>query len=181
MYGVTKVAGESLCNFYVQKYGLDVRGCRFPGIISHETLPGGGTTDYAVAIFYDAVKNGRYTCFLREDTSLPMMYMPDCLKSILDLMEADFFRLKHHSNFNVAAMSFTPSQLAAEIRKHIPGFVCEYAPDFRQAIADSWPGSLDDSAAREEWDWKPSFDLTVMTSDMLKVLSKRHAEGTLNF
>jgi nucleoside-diphosphate-sugar epimerase len=181
MYGVTKVAGESLCNFYVQKYGLDVRGCRFPGIISHETLPGGGTTDYAVAIFYDAVKNGRYTCFLREDTSLPMMYMPDCLKSILDLMEADFFRLKHHSNFNVAAMSFTPGQLAAEIRKRIPGFVCEYAPDFRQAIADSWPGSLDDSAAREEWDWKPSFDLAAMTSDMLKVLSKRHAEGTLNF
>jgi nucleoside-diphosphate-sugar epimerase len=181
MYGVTKVAGENLCNYYVQKYGLDVRGCRFPGIISHETLPGGGTTDYAVAIFYDAVKNGRYTCFLREDTSLPMMYMPDCLKSILDLMEADFFRLKHHSNFNVAAMSFTPGQLAAEIRKRIPGFVCEYAPDFRQAIADSWPGSLDDSTAREEWDWKPSFDLAAMTSDMLKVLSKRHAEGTLNF
>jgi nucleoside-diphosphate-sugar epimerase len=181
MYGVTKVAGESLCNYYVQKYGLDVRGCRFPGIISHETLPGGGTTDYAVAIFYDAVKNGRYTCFLREDTSLPMMYMPDCLKSILDLMEADFSRLKHHANFNVAAMSFTPGRLAAEIRKHIPTFVCEYAPDFRQAIADSWPGSLDDSAAREEWDWKPSFDLAEMTSDMLKVLSKRHAEGTLNF
>ena len=180
MYGVTKVAGESLCNYYVQKYGLDVRGCRFPGIISHETLPGGGTTDYAVAIFYDAVKNGRYTCFLREDTSLPMMYMPDCLKSILDLMEADFSRLKHHSNFNVAAMSFTPGELAAEIRKHIPGFVCEYAPDFRQVIADSWPESVNDSAAREEWNWKPSFDLAAMTLDMLKALSKRHAEGDLS-
>jgi len=180
MYGVTKVAGENLCNYYVQKYGLDVRGCRFPGIISHETLPGGGTTDYAVAIFYDAVKNGRYTCFLREDTSLPMMYMPDCLKSILDLMEADFFRLKHHSNFNVAAMSFTPGELAAEIRKHIPDFVCEYAPDFRQVIADSWPESINDSAAREEWNWKPSFDLAAMTLDMLKALSKRHAEGDLS-
>jgi nucleoside-diphosphate-sugar epimerase len=180
MYGVTKVAGENLCNYYVQKYGLDVRGCRFPGIISHETLPGGGTTDYAVAIFYDAVKNGRYTCFLREDTSLPMMYMPDCLKSILDLMEADFFRLKHHSNFNIAAMSFTPGELAAEIRKHIPGFVCEYAPDFRQVIADSWPESINDSAAREEWNWKPSFDLAAMTLDMLKALSKRHAEGDLS-
>jgi nucleoside-diphosphate-sugar epimerase len=180
MYGVTKVAGENLCNYYVQKYGLDVRGCRFPGIISHETLPGGGTTDYAVAIFYDAVKNGRYTCFLRADTILPMMYMPDCLKSILDLMEADFFRLKHHSNFNVAAMSFTPGELAAEIRKHIPGFVCEYAPDFRQVIADSWPESVNDSAAREEWNWKPSFDLAAMTLDMLKALSKRHAEGDLS-
>jgi nucleoside-diphosphate-sugar epimerase len=180
MYGVTKVAGENLCSYYVQKYGLDIRGCRFPGIISHEMRPGGGTTDYAVAIFYDAVKNGRYTCFLREETRLPMMYMPDCLKSILGLMEADFSRLKHHANFNVAAMSFTAGQLAAEIRKHIPGFVCEYAPDFRQAIADSWPESLDDSAAREEWDWEPSFDLAAMTSDMLKVLSKRHAEGTLN-
>lgn len=180
MYGVTKVAGENLCNYYVQKYGLDVRGCRFPGIISHETLPGGGTTDYAVAIFYDAVKNGRYTCFLRENTSLPMMYMPDCLKSILDLMEADFSRLKHHSNFNVTAMSFTPGELAAEIRKHIPSFICEYAPDFRQAIADSWPESIDDSAAREEWNWKPSFDLAAMTLDMLTVLSKRNAKGDLS-
>jgi len=180
MYGVTKVAGENLCNYYVQKYGLDVRGCRFPGIISHETLPGGGTTDYAVAIFYSAVKDRRFTCFLREDTSLPMMYMPDCLKSILDLMEADFSRLKHHSNFNVSAMSFTPGELAAEIRKHIPGFVCEYAPDFRQAIADSWPESIDDSAAREEWNWRPSFDLAAMTLDMLKALTKRYTEGDLS-
>jgi nucleoside-diphosphate-sugar epimerase len=179
MYGVTKVAGENLCNYYVRKYGLDVRGSRFPGIISHETLPGGGTTDYAVAIFYEAVRRGRYTCFLKEDTRLPMMYMPDCLKSVLDLMEADFSRLKHHANFNLASMSFSAGELAAEIRKRIPGFVCEYAPDFRQAIADSWPASIDDSAAREEWGWKPDYDLAAMTDDMLKALSARHAADKL--
>ena len=179
IYGVTKVAGEMLCDYYVRKYGLDVRGCRYPGIVSHQTLPGGGTTDYAVAIYYEAVKVGRYTCFLREDTRLPMMYMPDCLKCTLDLMEADFGRLRHHSNFNVTAMSFTAGELAAEIRKHIPSFVCEYVPDFRQEIADSWPASIDDSAAREEWGWKPDCDLTAMTADMLSVLGKRHAAGRL--
>ena len=179
MYGVTKVAGEHLCDYYVRKYGLDVRGCRFPGIISHMTPPGGGTTDYAVAIFYEAVRSGRYTCFLREDTSLPMMYMPDCLKSILDLMAADPARLRHHSNFNVTAMSFTAGELAAEIRKHIPGFVCEYVPDFRQAIADSWPTSIDDSAAREEWGWRPDHDIASMTADMLAALNKRKSEGRL--
>ena len=179
MYGVTKVAGEHLCDYYVRKYGLDVRGCRFPGIISHETPPGGGTTDYAVAIFYEAVRAGRYTCFLKEDTSLPMMYMPDCLKSIVDLMDADLPRLRHHANFNVTAMSFTAGELAAEIRKHVPGFVCDYAPDFRQAIADSWPASLDDSAAREEWGWSPAYDMPSMTKDMLAALRKRKAEGRL--
>ncbi len=179
MYGVTKVAGEHLCDYYVRKYGLDVRGCRFPGIISHETPPGGGTTDYAVAVFYEAVRAGRYTCFVREDTRLPMMYMPDCLKSILDLMDADPARLRHHSNFNVTAMSFTAGELAAEIRKHVPGFICEYAPDFRQAIADSWPTSLDDSAAREEWGWSPAHDMASMTTEMLAALRKRQAEGTL--
>ncbi len=179
MYGVTKVAGEHLCDYYVRKYGLDVRGCRFPGIISHETPPGGGTTDYAVAIFYEAVRTGRYTCFLKEDTSLPMMYMPDCLKSILDLMDADAARLRHHSNFNVTAMSFTAGELADEIRKHVPGFVCEYAPDFRQAIADSWPASLDDSAAREEWGWEPAYDMASMTTEMLAALRKRKSEGRL--
>jgi nucleoside-diphosphate-sugar epimerase len=179
MYGVTKVAGEHLCDYYVRKYGLDVRGCRFPGIISHETPPGGGTTDYAVAIFYEAVRAGRYTCFLKENTSLPMMYMPDCLKSIVDLMDADFARLRHHSNFNVTAMSFTAGELAAEIRKHVPGFACEYAPDFRQAIADSWPASLDDSAAREEWGWNSAFNMASMTTDMLAALRKRKNRGTL--
>ena len=179
MYGVTKVAGELLCNYYVRKYGLDVRGVRYPGIISNETLPGGGTTDYAVAIYYDAIKYGKYTCFVREDTVLPMMYMPDCIKATIDLMEADFSRLLHHADFNVAAMSFSAGELAAEIKKHIPNFTVTYEPDFRQAIADSWPRSLDDSAAREEWDWQPAYDLAAMTVDMLDTLGKRHAEGKL--
>ena len=179
MYGVTKVAGELLCDYYVQKYGLDVRGVRYPGIISNETLPGGGTTDYAVAIYYDAIKHGKYACFVREDTVLPMMYMPDCIKCTIDLMEADFSRLHHHADFNVAAMSFSAGELAAEIKKHIPDFTVTYEPDFRQAIADSWPRSLDDSAAREEWDWQPAYDLAAMTVDMLETLGKRHAEGRL--
>jgi len=180
MYGVTKVAGELLCDYYVRKFGLDVRGCRYPGIISHQTLPGGGTTDYAVSIFYEAVKSGRYSCFLSEDTRLPMMYMPDCLKCTMDLMEADFARLRHHANFNVTAMSFSAGELAAEIRKHIPSFAVEYAPDFRQAIADSWPASVDDSAARKEWGWEPDYDLARMTEDMLEVLGKRQAAGALD-
>jgi nucleoside-diphosphate-sugar epimerase len=179
IYGVTKVSGELLADYYVRKYGLDVRGCRYPGIISHLTLPGGGTTDYAVAIYYEAVKRGRYTCFLRKDTRLPMMYMPDCLKCTLDLMDADFARLKHHSSFNVTAMSFSAGELAAEIRKHVPGFEVRYEPDFRQAIADSWPASIDDSAARAEWDWKPDYDLAAMTVDMLAALRKRRDDGTL--
>ena len=181
MYGVTKVAGELLADYYVRRFNVDVRGCRFPGIISHETRPGGGTTDYAVAIFYEAVKNRRYTCFLREDTRLPMMYMPDCLKSVTDLMAADFGRLRHHADFNLAAMSFTPAELAAEIKLHIPEFAVAYEPDFRQAIADSWPTSIDDAAAREEWGWKPGYDLKAMVKDMLDVLARRHAAGRLNY
>ena len=181
MYGLTKVAGELLGDYYVRRYGLDVRGCRYPGIISHETLPGGGTTDYAVAIFFEAVKNKSYTCFLQEDTRLPMMYMPDCLKATLDLMEADFSRLKHHADFNVAAMSFSAGELAAEIRKHISDFKITYEPDYRQAIADSWPESIDDSAAREEWGWNPGYDLSRMTEDTLAVLQKRLQDGTLNY
>jgi nucleoside-diphosphate-sugar epimerase len=181
MYGVTKVAGELLCDYYVKRFSVDVRGCRYPGIISYETLPGGGTTDYAVAIFFEAVKNQSYTCFLREDSRLPMMYMPDCLKATFDLMEADLPKLKHHSDFNVTAMSFSAGELAAEIKKHIPEFRVAYAPDFRQAIADSWPESIDDSAAREEWGWKPDYDLARMTTDMLGVLKKRYAEGTLGY
>jgi nucleoside-diphosphate-sugar epimerase len=173
IYGVTKVSGELLCDYYVERYSLDVRGCRYPGIISYETLPGGGTTDYAVAIFYEAVKHGRYTCFLEEDTMLPMMYMPDCLKATLQLMEADFSRLKHHSDFNIAGMSFTPKQLAAEIKKHLPDFEIEYQPDYRQQIAESWPRSIDDAAARAEWDWQPDYDIAAMTKDMLRVLQKR--------
>ncbi|MBU0495088.1 MAG: NAD-dependent epimerase/dehydratase family protein [Chloroflexi bacterium] len=179
MYGVTKVAGELLCDYYVRRFNVDVRGVRYPGIISAETLPGGGTTDYAVAIYYEAVEHGRYTCFVREDTVLPMMYMPDALKATLDLMDADFGSLVHHSDFNLAAMSFSAGELAAEIRKHVPGFVCEYQPDFRQAIADSWPRSIDDSAARQEWGWEPAYDLAAMTTDMLDRLQKRHAAGQL--
>ena len=156
MYGVTKVAGELLGDYYFKRFGLDVRGVRYPGIISSETLPGGGTTDYAVSIFYEAVKNKKYTCFVKENTVLPMMYMPDCIKGTIDLMEADISKLKHHCDFNMASMSFSAGELAAEIKKHIPEFKCDYKPDFRQNIADTWPKSIDDSAARKEWGWKPS-------------------------
>jgi len=179
MYGVTKVCGELLCDYYVQRFGLDIRGLRYPGIISYETLPGGGTTDYAVAIYYEAVDKGHYTCFVREDTKLPMMYMPDAIKGTIQLAEADFSKLKHHSDFNHAAMSFTVTELAESIRKHIPDFKVDYEPDYRQAIADSWPNSIDDSAAREEWGWKPEYDLDAMTEDMLKHLKERKANGTL--
>jgi nucleoside-diphosphate-sugar epimerase len=181
MYGVTKVAGEHLGDYYVRKYRLDVRGCRFPGIISHETLPGGGTTDYAVAIFYEAIIYKKYNCFLKPETRLPMMYMPDCLKAIIQLMQADFSGLKHHSNFNVTAMSFSAEELAAEIKKHIPDFQIDYQPDFRQAIADSWPESIDDSAARKEWNWQPEYDLARMTEDMLRVLTEKKNQGKLKY
>jgi nucleoside-diphosphate-sugar epimerase len=179
MYGVTKVAGELVSDYYFYKYGLDVRGLRYPGIISAETPPGGGTTDYAVAIYYAAVKGEPYKCFVREDTVLPMMYMPDCLKATMDLMEADVAKLKHHSDFNVGAMSFSAGELAASIKKYVPGFEVTYEPDFRQAIADSWPRSLDDSAAREEWGWAPAYDLDAMTQDMLERLKKKYEAGTL--
>lgn len=173
MYGITKVSGELLADYYVQKYGMDVRGLRYPGIISHETLPGGGTTDYAVEIYYEALKKGKYTCFVNKDTKLPMMYMPDCIKATVDLFQADKASLKHHSDFNVTGMSFTVEDLANEIKKHIPSFEVEYKPDFRQDIADSWPDSIDDSAAREEWGWKPDYDLAAMTEDMLENLKKK--------
>jgi len=170
IYGVTKVAGELLGEYYVRRFGLDVRGCRYPGIISYKTPPGGGTTDYAVAIFHEAIIHNKYTCFLREDTVLPMMYMPDCLKAAITLMEAEFGRLRHHTDFNVAAMSFSPAELAAEIKKFMPGFIIEYKPDERQAIAETWPQSIDDSAAREEWGWQPDYDLPRMVEDMLRHL-----------
>jgi len=179
MYGVTKVAGELLGDYYFKRFGIDVRGVRYPGIISSETLPGGGTTDYAVEIFYEAIKKKSYTCFLREDTTLPMMYMPDCLKATIDLMEADVSKLKHHSDFNLASMSFSAGELASEIKKHIPSFKCDYKPDFRQAIADSWPKSIDDSAARKEWGWKPKYNLATMTNDMLEKLGERYKKGEL--
>ncbi len=179
IYGVSKVAGELLGNYYVRHFGLDVRGLRYPGIISSETLPGGGTTDYAVAIFYDAVKEKSYTCFVREDTVLPMMYMPDCIKASIDLMEADPARLVHHCDFNLAGMSFSAGELATEIKKHIPEFTCHYVPDARQEIADTWPQTIDDSAARTEWGWAPSYDLASMTTEMLTCLGKRRQQGNL--
>jgi nucleoside-diphosphate-sugar epimerase len=174
IYGVSKVAGELLCDYYHLKYGLDIRGLRYPGVISNAALPGGGTTDYAVHIFYAALKSGHYTCFLEEDSSIDMIYMPDVLEGAVQLMEAAPGKLKHRNAFNVTAITVTPRQLAAEISKHIPGFTIDYVIDpVRQAIADSWPDSLDDSAARAEWGWNPQYDLAAMTGDMLDQLSKK--------
>jgi len=173
MYGVTKVAGELLSDYYFARFGVDVRGLRYPGIISSETLPGGGTTDYAVEIFYEAIKHKKYTCFLKADTRLPMMYMPDCINATIKLMEAPLENLKHHADFNLAALTFSAEELVAEIQKHIPEFECTYEPDFRQKIAESWPSTIDDSAARAEWGWKEEYDLGAMTKDMLDELTVR--------
>jgi len=171
IYGVAKVAGELLCDYYTQRFGVDTRGLRLPGIISHVAPPGGGTTDYAVDLFYQALRHRHYTCFLGPDTCLDMMYMPDAVRAIIELMEADPARLRHRNAFNVTAMSFTPAQLADEVRKHLPDFAIDYQVDpVRQAIADSWPDSLDDTAARAEWGWAPAFDLPAMTRDMLSKL-----------
>lgn len=172
MYGVTKVAGEVLSDYYYTRFNVDTRGVRYPGIISYETLPGGGTTDYAVEIFYEAIKNKRYSCFLREDTMLDMMYMPDALKGACDLMEADPSKLKHRNAFNLTAFNFTPKEIAEKIKVHIPDFQMEYNVDpVRQAIADSWPNHMDDSCAREEWGWSPEYDLDAMVKDMIEKLS----------
>jgi len=179
MYGVTKVSGELMCNYYFHRFGVDARGLRYPGIISAETLPGGGTTDYAVDIFYKAIETGHYECFVREDTMLPMMYMPDCIKATMDLMAAAPEGLDHRSGYNLGAISMTAGELAAEIKKHIPGFSIEYKPDERQAYADSWPSSVDDTAARKEWNWNHDFDLEKMTADMLAILQQRHEQGML--
>jgi len=180
MYGVTKVTGELLCSYYCHRFGVDVRGVRYPGIISNVTPPSGGTTDYAVEIFYEAIRNQSYTCFVRPETVLPMMYMPDCIKAALDLMAADLAQLKHHADFSVSAMSFAAHDLEERIREHMPSFTVRYEPDpVRQAIADSWPKSIDDSAAREEWGWQPEYGLAAMTADMLDKLSSRHERGAL--
>jgi len=174
MYGVTKVAGELLCDYYYKRFGVDTRGVRYPGIISNETLPGGGTTDYAVEIYYEAIKNKKYTCNLGAGTFLDMMYMPDAIKAAIDLMEADQSKLKHRNAFNVTAMSFDPEIIAAEIKKIIPEFTMDYKVDpVKQAIADSWPNNMDDSAAKEEWGWEPDYTLEEMTKDMIEVLSKK--------
>jgi len=168
MYGITKLAGELLCDYYHARFGVDTRGIRFPGIVSYGAPPGGGTTDWAVDIFHKAVKHGRYTCFLRNDSQVDFMYMPDAVSAAIELMEADPARLVHRNAFNVTAMQLTPDALAAHIRRHMPGFIISYEVDpERQAIADSWPRRIDDSAARAEWGWKPVYDAASMTADML--------------
>jgi nucleoside-diphosphate-sugar epimerase len=167
VYGISKYAGEFWCNYFFQRFGVDVRSIRYPGLISYKSAPGGGTTDYAVEIFHEALEQHRYTCFLREDTYLPMMYMPDAIRATIELMEAPADRLSVRTSYNVAALSFSPKEIASEIKKHMPDFSMSYEPDYRQAIANSWPQSIDDSVARAEWGWKPEFDLGKMTAEMI--------------
>ncbi|MBO9573023.1 MAG: L-threonine 3-dehydrogenase [Chitinophagaceae bacterium] len=170
VYGISKYAGEFWCNYYHQRFGVDVRSLRYPGLISYKSAPGGGTTDYAVEIFHEALGDKKYTCFLKEDTYLPMMYMPDAIRATIELMEAPADKLTVRTSYNLSAMSFSPKEIGAEIKKSIPEFVMNYSPDYRQAIADSWPQSIDDSVARNDWGWKHEYDISKMTSDMLKNL-----------
>jgi nucleoside-diphosphate-sugar epimerase len=170
IYGISKYTGERWCEYYHQKYGVDVRSLRYPGLISYTSPPGGGTTDYAVDIFHEAIKSGNYSCFLSSETLLPMMYMSDAIKATLQIMEAPAEQIKIRSSYNLAAFSFTPAELASSIEKHIPGFKVSYNPDFRQKIADSWPGSIDDSRARMDWNWKNEFNFEQMVADMIKNL-----------
>lgn len=172
VYGISKQAGERWCEYYFNKYGVDVRSIRYPGLIGWKSAPGGGTTDYAVHIFHEALKTGKYSCFLSENTTLPMMYMPDAIKATINLMQANAENVKIRSSYNIAGMSFSPKQIAAEIKKHLPDFEISYSPDFRQQIADSWPKSIDDSKASVHWGWKPEYDLSSMTSEMLTCLKK---------
>lgn len=167
IYGVTKVAGELLCQYYWKKYGLDIRSLRYPGLISYKTPPGGGTTDYAVAIYFEAIKNKTYDCFVGPDTILPMMYMPDAIRATIELLEAPAENIKIRTSYNLAAMSFSAKELAQTVANHVPGFTCVYHPDYRQKIADSWPRSIDDSSARADWNWNHIFGLEKMTEDML--------------
>ncbi len=166
VYGISKFAGEFWCNYFHQRYNLDVRSLRYPGLISYKSSPGGGTTDYAVEIFHEAREEKKYTCFLKEDTYLPMMYMPDAIRATIELMEAPADRISIRTSYNISGMSFSPKEIAACIKKHIPEFDMEYKPDYRQAIADSWPQSIDASVAATDWGWKPEFDLEKMTADM---------------
>jgi len=173
MYGITKRAGELLCQYYAGKFHVDVRSVRYPGIISYKTEPGGGTTDYAVEIFYEAIRNKIYTCFVGGETCLPMMYMDDAVRSAIEIMQADPEQIKIRSSYNLAAVSFTAEELTAEIKKNIPEFKCNYAPDFRQKIADSWPKTIDDSCARDDWNWQHEFDLAGITKIMLEKLREK--------
>lgn len=173
VYGITKQVGERWCEYYHNNYGVDVRSIRYPGIISWKTLPGGGTTDYAIDIFHKAINDGHYDCFLNEDAALPMMFMEDAVKATLDIMNADADDIKIRSSYNLGAISFTPKELANEITKQIPNFTISYNPDFRQKIADSWPSSIDDSSAREDWNWRHSYDLKAITDEMLLQLGTK--------
>lgn len=174
IYGITKASGELLCEYYIKKYNLDIRGLRYPGLISHKTPPGGGTTDYAVEIFYHAIKYNNYKCFLRPDTVLPMMYMDDAIRGTIELAECDFIKLKNHTDFNFAGVSFSCQELVDQIIKHLPNFSIIYEPDFRQQIADSWPQSIDDSSARIQWGWQPRYDLATIVEDMLHNLKLKN-------
>jgi nucleoside-diphosphate-sugar epimerase len=167
VYGISKYAGEFWCNYFFNKYGVDVRSLRYPGLISYKSAPGGGTTDYAIEIFHEAIENKHYDCFLEKDTFLPMMYMPDAIRATIELMEAPSEKIQTRTSYNISAMSFSPENIAAEIKKHIPEFTINYEPDYRQTIANSWPGSIDDNVARNDWGWNPKFDLSAMTIDML--------------
>jgi nucleoside-diphosphate-sugar epimerase len=168
VYGISKYAGEFWCNYYHKRFGVDVRSLRYPGLISYKSAPGGGTTDYAVEIFHEAAEEGQYTCFLREDTYLPMMYMQDAIRATIELMEADVSKIGIRTSYNVSGMSFSPGEIAAEIRKHIPAFKMDYKEDYRQQIADSWPASIDDTVARNDWGWKEEYNLERLTEDMVK-------------
>lgn len=172
VYGISKYAGEFWCNYYNHRFGVDVRSLRYPGLISYKSAPGGGTTDYAVEIFHEAIEEKKYECFLREDTYLPMMYMPDAIRATIELMEADASSISIRTSYNISGMSFSPAEIAEEIKKSIPGFSITYKPDYRQAIADSWPQSINDNVARKDWGWKEEFDLGSMTKDMLENLIK---------
>ena len=177
VYGISKVAGENWMNYYYRRYGVDVRSVRYPGIIGYQSMPGGGTTDYAVDIYHYAIQQKPFECFLRADTRLPMLYMPDAIRGTLELMEAPANRLSVRTSYNLAGMSFTPAEVAESIKKRMPHFKISYKPDFRQAIADSWPASIDDSAARHDWNWRPEYDLDAMTKDMLHHLAVKYHLG----
>ncbi|MBS1921037.1 MAG: L-threonine 3-dehydrogenase [Bacteroidetes bacterium] len=170
VYGISKYAGEFWCNYYHHRYGVDVRSLRYPGLISYKSAPGGGTTDYAVEIFHEALEHKKYECFLKEDTYLPMMYMPDAIRATIELMEAPADKISVRTSYNLSGMSFSPKEIAAEIKKHIRGFAISYKPDYRQPIAESWPESIDDAVARKDWGWKEEYDLPAMTLDMLENL-----------
>ena len=170
VYGISKYAGEFWCNYFHFRFGVDVRSLRYPGLISYKSAPGGGTTDYAVEIFHEALEEKKYECFLKEDTYLPMMYMPDAIRATIELMEAPADKISIRTSYNLSGMSFSPKEIAAEINKHMPDFTISYKPDYRQAIADSWPQSIDDSVARKDWGWKEEYDLKAMTKDMLQNL-----------